>query len=371
MRGFGNIGRSAKNEPAAAPAVAGADNGLTVVAGNVELGGANALIHDTTVDLSAFFLLFNDGILDYLLMDPANTAVTLGDITTAAAGIFIDLATDTITAGDVSGTGTNTKIDIKDPSQSVELSGGGVSNFTITGAAGAESAFITINGFQHFLADPSTGNYFFGDIAGIGSQTSLLITDGTGTAQIASGGFSMLFLDMPGGIFQLGASAGGTANTTFLQIDDPNQQFTTASGGATNGLLIDLNNLVFEFGDRAGAGNGLFLAVDNIFNFARFGNLVGAMLVLDGAALLYRMGDCDGASNSTVLGVDDTGQLVQIDAVNGLKIVGDTTMIHTGTAWANGAAAAAGTLNNAPAAGDPTKWIPVDDNGTVRHIPAW
>lgn len=37
----------------------------------------------------------------------------------------------------------------------------------------------------------------------------------------------------------------------------------------------------------------------------------------------------------------------------------------------NGAAAAVGTLNNAPAAGDPTFWVPIQVNGVVKHIPAW
>jgi len=37
----------------------------------------------------------------------------------------------------------------------------------------------------------------------------------------------------------------------------------------------------------------------------------------------------------------------------------------------NGAAAAAGTLLNAPVAGNPTKWIPILDNGVTRYIPAW
>lgn len=31
----------------------------------------------------------------------------------------------------------------------------------------------------------------------------------------------------------------------------------------------------------------------------------------------------------------------------------------------------AGTITNAPAAGNPTKWIPINDNGTTRYIPAW
>lgn len=51
--------------------------------------------------------------------------------------------------------------------------------------------------------------------------------------------------------------------------------------------------------------------------------------------------------------------------------VGTTTLLTTSVALTNGAAAAAGTLGNAPAAGDPTKWIPVNDNGTTRYIPAW
>lgn len=37
----------------------------------------------------------------------------------------------------------------------------------------------------------------------------------------------------------------------------------------------------------------------------------------------------------------------------------------------NGAGAATGTLTNAPAAGNPTKWITINDNGTTRYIPAW
>jgi hypothetical protein len=37
----------------------------------------------------------------------------------------------------------------------------------------------------------------------------------------------------------------------------------------------------------------------------------------------------------------------------------------------DGAAAATGTLLNAPVAGNPTKWIPIDDNGTIRYIPTW
>jgi hypothetical protein len=58
------------------------------------------------------------------------------------------------------------------------------------------------------------------------------------------------------------------------------------------------------------------------------------------------------------------------------QIVADLTnttgrLMDSSTTLTNGAAAATGTLTNAPAAGNPTKWVPIDDNGTTRYIPAW
>jgi hypothetical protein len=85
---------------------------------------------------------------------------------------------------------------------------------------------------------------------------------------------------------------------------------------------------------------------------------------------IYRIG----ADN---LGVAVGGTKILDVASTGLSVIGTittsaTTFLHrtTGT-LADGAAAAAGTLLNAPAAGNPTKWIPIDDNGTTRYIPAW
>lgn len=57
--------------------------------------------------------------------------------------------------------------------------------------------------------------------------------------------------------------------------------------------------------------------------------------------------------------------------INGHLTIRDTTLIHTNLAFNNGAGGGAGTLNNAPAGGDPTKWVPIDDGGTTRYIPAW
>ena len=50
---------------------------------------------------------------------------------------------------------------------------------------------------------------------------------------------------------------------------------------------------------------------------------------------------------------------------------GNATLHTTTTNLTNGAGALAGTLLNAPATGDPTKWVPINDNGTTRYIPMW
>lgn len=47
------------------------------------------------------------------------------------------------------------------------------------------------------------------------------------------------------------------------------------------------------------------------------------------------------------------------------------TLLTTGVALTNNAGAQSATITNGPLAGNPTKWIPINDNGTVRNIPAW
>lgn len=57
--------------------------------------------------------------------------------------------------------------------------------------------------------------------------------------------------------------------------------------------------------------------------------------------------------------------------IDGGLAVSSPTLIRSNTTLTNAAGAAAGTLANAPVAGNPTKWIQIDDNGTIRRIPTW
>lgn len=47
------------------------------------------------------------------------------------------------------------------------------------------------------------------------------------------------------------------------------------------------------------------------------------------------------------------------------------TLLTTSAGLTDGAAAEIATMTNGPVAGNPTKWIPINDNGTTRYIPAW
>lgn len=69
-----------------------------------------------------------------------------------------------------------------------------------------------------------------------------------------------------------------------------------------------------------------------------------------------------------------TGSVVRADSptfTTKVTLPGAATLLFTTAALTNNAAGNVGTLNNAPAAGNPTKWIAINDAGTTRYIPAW
>lgn len=102
-------------------------------------------------------------------------------------------------------------------------------------------------------------------------------------------------------------------------------------------------------------------------------------------------GGADAGSDLRWLARTDAGAAIDdpfviTRAANGsitLGGAGNRQVIIAGNAWGagnaslrlngltNGAGAGAGTLANAPAAGNPTFWIPMNIAGTVRYVPSW
>lgn len=158
--------------------------------------------------------------------------------------------------------------------------------------------------------------------------------------------------------------------------------------GAT-GTLSNWNGETISFTNNASATMGVTTAIGftvNNYNFSGGGTGV-AVSAIGG----YFKDQSNGTTCNTALLVGGTtatptcsisyslhvqaGNLVQIDPAatfaGSVTLAGGAQLLLTTNTLTNGAAAAVGTLLNAPVAGNPTKWVAINDAGTVRYIPAW
>lgn len=171
-----------------------------------------------------------------------------------------------------------------------------------------------------------------------------------------------------------------------------------SNGGTTIAAMNNTGHLTLDgglgiAGPASGTGilygNSLSMATGLDFSTATFSNAAislgdGHKLLFNGSAgspakMLNSGGNWQWALPDSGLSVfshlgasrltlnDNAGDL----GISGDMTVGGTVLLKSSQALANGAAAATGTLTNAPTAGNPTKWLSVNDNGTIRYVPAW
>ena len=128
-----------------------------------------------------------------------------------------------------------------------------------------------------------------------------------------------------------------------------------AAGNSNLGLIIANNSQIKSGSD----GNfTLYNNAATAFSLLQFGGTTSSFPAIkrSSATLAFRL-------------ADDSADA----AISALSITTSTaaTFHTTSVALTNGAGASTGTLTNAPAVGNPTKWIGINDNGTTRYIPAW
>lgn len=99
-------------------------------------------------------------------------------------------------------------------------------------------------------------------------------------------------------------------------------------------------------------------------------SFVGASTVSTAATLAISNAPQTGA-NATITNSHALWIQAGTARFDGGIIIGTTQLLATNISLTNNAAAQTATLSNAPVAGNPTKWIPINDNGTIRNIPAW
>lgn len=147
--------------------------------------------------------------------------------------------------------------------------------------------------------------------------------------------------ERPGTVGALTPNTG--AFTTLATNGTGNSNFGTDS--TNSGLNIR--------GSAAGVGGGTFWALKN----------GGANILVTGNKSAILGGAYDGTPY--IFGS------ATIEFNVNIKVLGGAVFMFTSTNLTNGAGAAAGTITNAPTAGNPTKWIGINDNGVVRYLPSW
>src|SRR5574341_2397048 len=162
---------------------------------------------------------------------------------------------------------------------------------------------------------------------------------------------------------------------------------------AENGLSVDpvsgkivLGNAIGEPGDPAKLLSNRDILL-NGFEFRMTGAL-GIQLLVDGTGAFGNSQlACDDLTANVILFNAGNGSQANLEAnsagvavscsagsdgINGRFNINATTVtffLNFVNALTNHAGAAAGTLNNSPVAGNPTKWIAIRDNGVIRRIP--
>jgi len=186
-------------------------------------------------------------------------------------------------------------------------------------------------------------------------------------------------------------SVGGASTVGLLYGEALTGSQKIASGGAgglialynvnmtkSSGINIDMTNggqlLVIggTLATAAGTAN-VYLPVANTLTTAHgiTGLITTAgvgILGVSGTTPYLAMGDCETTETYCTLVTSYGGAKTLLGA---LTLMGGATLLSTTAALTTGAGSATGTLTNAPAAGNPTKWIKINDGGTVRYIPAW
>lgn len=272
------------------------------------------------------------------------------------------------------------------------------SNFEATGTAG--TGYYGCKAQTVAPATPASGGRMYANSAGamvwldssggssqIGGTAWVIPSTATSGLQIyntvdQTTNYERLELFFSSNTALIRTSQSGTGNTRSLQL---------SSGGATTGLNMQNDGTLSMYGTATAAANSTRFGISGIGSTALSGTNVGFSLALTYNQASGTATNTDFLINRTQTAVGSGAQLLidlQVATISQFKVsnTGNVTLggtalftkpggtiplITTNTAITTGAGVGVGTLTNAPASTNPTKWCPIDDNGTIRYFPTW
>jgi len=251
----------------------------------------------------------------------------------------------------------------------------GTVGLTINAATGQQAEVVngdvTINattGTVGLTINAASGQY--AEIINGGSFAGISFVSSTGTF-----GTNDLFLYQNLGV---GQSFLGTRSATALNFQTNSLTRVAIAGtGAvtvgvpTSGTALTINGLAssslptvqIQGSTTNGQSNGLWIfagttAAEDVFLINNAANTLNYLIVNGVGSVAIGNGAAQEGAGT-------------INAIGGYWTGFATFLMSSTASWTAGSTANAPTLTSGPVAGNPTKWIAINDNGTTRHIPAW
>lgn len=276
--------------------------------------------------------------------------------------------------------------------------------FVSAAAEGSDASKVRTSNWndEHAFAGGALGSLLYRDTGQTDGASwladvavgSVLVSGGVGAAPAWSATPSFTKLTLAHGTIVADASLFDTSvtwNNAAVIFSAPWKLAVTntASGGGGSSMLVDVlvggsrmfgvrvDGVLFTGGRVEvpstsgfywGARGNMNAAADGVFTLYDTANTSFGRLQFGGTTSSFPALKRASAGIEVKLADDSAFTTLKASA---LTVSSGTFLIASSAAFADGAAAATGTLTNAPAAGNPTKWIAINDNGTTRYIPAW
>src|SRR6185369_13049059 len=113
-------------------------------------------------------------------------------------------------------------------------------------------------------------------------------------------------------------------NDTTLNVFDNVRRINANVNGVNNVLFLDGTSKNYSLGDP---GSDFILIDGSALQISAQSNGTTTLL-LSQAAGQYKIGDIDGSGNATILLIDDSASIAQVNATNGLDLVGSHYSIN-------------------------------------------
>lgn len=339
-----------------------ATDGSTVAfgAGGTVLYSGGSYVSSITGTADQIAASASTGAITLSLAGPHNfssltsTAVLLGGGTSAINASDLTYVSPTLTVPDAFAIGSAGSIALTagGTNENIVLTPSGTGEITSTKAVNLLTESVATTAFFQTAYDSgssprtNTNPAFVGRKAG-GSVAS--------PATVNAGDYLMVI----GGRGYNGSAFPSSSNAAIVFVATE-----TFSGGASGA------NINFETTPSGSTSRALSLAVSGGPTATLTGG-AGNMTIVSGTGNSRTMTfktTTSGGTATTALTLSATQTATFAGAVT---VPGGAAFLTTSTALTDGAGASVATFTNAPAAGNPTKWIGINDNGTTLYIPAF